>query len=681
MDRFTRRRIRGLFAATLVALSGAAAAQPAAALVAGIDRSAIDTAVRAQDDFFRYANGRWLKDTPIPADRAYIGSLDTMYRSAQSQLRALIEAPLANREADADATKIADLYTSYMDETTLDKRGVKPINDELAKIRAIADRPQLIASFARLVRLGAHTPLRVSVGQDDRDSSRYVPFVWQGGLGLPDRDYYLQESDARFREARVAYVKYMGKLLDLAGERETEVTARAVLVLEAELARVQWSEVENRDPIRIYNKTLQADLPGLAPALDWPVFLGGTGLAGKTPDVIVGQPSYLRGLSGLIESVPLEVWKAYAMVHLLHEYAPFLGKEFSDARFAFAGTALSGRTQEPARWERGVRLVDDSLGEALGRRYVERHFPPASKARIETMVSKLLDAYRKSIETREWMGPQTRTEALAKLAKFKAKVGHPKRWIDYSALKIERDDLLGNVKRARAFAFERGLAKLGKPIDRDEWGLTPQTVNAYYDASMNEIVFAAAILQAPSFDPAADDAVNYGAIGAVIGHEISHGFDDQGSQYDGDGNLRDWWTQEDKARFASKTAALVEQYAAFSPLPGYKVNGELTLGENIADNSGLEIAYKAWRLSLDGKAAPVIDGLSGDARFFIGWAQQWRSKARDEAMLQQIKSDPHSPDEFRVNGAVRKHPAFYTAFGVKPGDKMYLDPTARVSIW
>lgn len=473
----------------------------------------------------------------------------------------------------------------------------------------------------------------------------------------------------------------MSRLLTLAGERDIEVNARAVLVLEAELAKVQASEVENRDPVRIYNRIELGRLPELAPALDWLAFNAATGVAGKTPDLIVGQPVYLRGLSSLLQSAPLDAWKAYALVRLLDDYAPYLGRDFTSARFVFRGMTLQGLTVQKPRRERGVALVDVSLGEALGRRYVEKHYSPAARARIETMVANLLEACRQGITGSDWMSAPTRAEALAKLATFRAKIGQPKRWIDYSTLKIERDDLVGNVLRARAFDFELGLARLGRPVDRGEWSTTPQTVNAYYSASMNEIVFPAAILQPPAFDALADDAVNYGAIGAIIGHEISHGFDDEGSQYDGAGNLRDWWSKQDKARFASKTAALVEQYGAYSPLPGYKIDGELTLGENIADNAGLAIAYKAWQIALGGKPSPVIDGLSGDARFFLGWAQQWRGKVRDEALLQQLKSDPHSPDEYRVNGAVRNHPAFGPAFGVKRGDPMYLAPEAQVSIW
>ena len=673
--------VRFALAALLAGVLTAAVAQPTTGARAGVERSGMDPAVRPQDDFFRHANGRWLKTTPMPAERAYIGGLSETHERTQGQLRVLIEQAAASRNADADAARIDDLYASFMDEATLDQRGLKPLAAELAAIRAVTERQQLAATFGRLVRLGAGAPIALAVGLDDRDSTRYVPTLWQGGLGLPNRDYYLHESDARFREARIRYVEYIGRLLKLADERDVEARARAVLVLEAELAKVQSSEVENRDPVRVYNRVELGRLPELAPAFDWPAFAAATGLAGKTPDVIVGQPAYLRGLSSLLQTAPLEAWKAYAMVRLLDEYAPFLGRDFSSARFVFRGMALQGRTVEKPRWERGVALVDESLGEALGRRYVDKHFPPAARARIETMVANLLEAARESISGSDWMSAPTRAEALAKLATFRAKIGHPKRWIDYAAVKIDRNDLVGNVVRARAFDFERGLAKLGKPVDRDEWGTTPQTVNAYYSASMNEIVFPAAILQPPAFDADADDAVNYGAIGAVIGHEISHGFDDEGSQYDGAGNLRDWWSTQDKARFASKTAALVEQYGAYSPLPGYKIDGELTLGENIADNAGLAIAYKAWQIALGGRQAPVIDGLSGDARFFLGWAQQWRGKVRDEALLQQIKSDPHSPDEFRVNGAVRNHPAFGPAFGVKRGDPMYQAPEAQVSIW
>ncbi|MDE2297877.1 MAG: M13 family metallopeptidase, partial [Burkholderiales bacterium] len=500
----------------------------------------------------------------------------------------------------------------------------------------------------------------------------------------------------KFRAVREHYVAYLARLLtlaDTAGDPAdgsaikaaadiAEATARAILGLETELARVQWSEVENRDPIKAYTLVALSGLSALAPGFDWSAYLDSAGLAGKTPNVIVRQPSYLRAVGALLESVPLATWRAYARVRLLGAYAPYLPKAFVDTRFAFAGTVLAGTPQNRPRWKRGVALVDQSIGEGLGKLYVARYFPPQNKARMEALVANLLAAYRASIATLDWMTPATKQQALAKLAKFNAKIGYPKRWIDYRTLEIRRTDLAGNVMRARRFEDARQLAKLGKPIDRDEWGMTPQTINAYYDPSLNEIVFPAAYLQPPNFDAAADDAVNYGGIGATIGHEISHGFDDEGSQYDGDGNLRDWWTAQDKANFAAKTKLLVAQYSAFVAVPpDYHVNGELTLGENIADNSGLAIAYKAYQLSLAGKPAPVIDGMSGDERFFYGYAQSYRSKERDEALLAQIKSDPHSPDEFRVTGAVRNQPAFYSTFGVKPGDKMYLPPAERVLMW
>ncbi|MDE2626101.1 MAG: M13 family metallopeptidase [Burkholderiales bacterium] len=670
-------------------------AEPAAALASGIDRSAFDPAVRAQDDLYRHVNGRWLAHATFPPDKAYIGVTEQLYDRTQDELRELIEAA-SRRTGDPEAAQIGDLYASFMDEATIEKLGLRPLAGELAAIDAVTDRAQLAALLPRLARLGAGVPIEMYIGQDDRDATRYVPSLVQAGLGLPNRDYYLNLDDAKFRAVREHYVAYLARLLTLsetasdpadsgaivAAAQTAEATARAILGLETELARVQWSEVENRDPIKAYTLVALSGLSALAPGFDWSAYLDSAGLAGKTPNVIVRQPSYLRAVGALLESVPLATWRAYARVRLLGAYAPYLPKAFVDTRFAFAGTVLAGTPQNRPRWKRGVALVDQSIGEGLGKLYVARYFPPQNKARMEALVANLLAAYRASIATLDWMTPATKQQALAKLAKFNAKIGYPKRWIDYRTLEIRRTDLAGNVMRARRFEDARQLAKLGKPIDRDEWGMTPQTINAYYDPSLNEIVFPAAYLQPPNFDAAADDAVNYGGIGATIGHEISHGFDDEGSQYDGDGNLRDWWTAQDKANFAAKTKLLVAQYSAFVAVPpDYHVNGELTLGENIADNSGLAIAYKAYQLSLAGKPAPVIDGMSGDERFFYGYAQSYRGKARDEALLAQIKSDPHSPDEFRVTGAVRNQPAFYSTFGVKPGDKMYLPPAERVLMW
>ena len=669
-------------AACLLALLFAFApahAQP----TSGIDLTALDKRVRAQDDFYARANNGWLRHASFPPDKLYIGPTERLVDLTQSQLQALVMSA-RDRAGDPEATKLADLYASFMDEVSVARLGVTPLAGELAAIDAVSERAQLAALFARFGQIGVDAPLGAYIAQDDRDATRYVPALAQSGLGLPTRDYYLKLDDAKFRTTRAKYVQYLAKLLALAGDaRDSAAAAKAVLALETEIARAQWSPVENRDPVKAYNPVAVKDLPALAPHIDWAAYLAAAGLVGKTPDVLVRQPSYVRGLDALLASVPLATWKAYARVRLLDGYAAYLSPAFVDARFAFNGVVLRGTTRNQPRWRRGVRLVDESLGEAVGKLYVAQHFPPESKQRMQAMVDNLLATFGESLDTLAWMSPATRQEARAKLAKLHAKIGYPSRWIAYDSLVIERGDLVGNVMRARRFEDARQVAKLGRPVDRDEWnGATPQTVNAYYDPSMNEVLFPAAYLQPPNFIPEADDAANYGAIGSTIGHEISHAFDDEGSQYDGDGNLRDWWTAEDKAQFRAKTAALVKQYDAFLAVPpNYHVNGELTLGENIADNSGLQIAWKAWQRSLGGKPSPVIAGMTGEQRFFYGFAQSWSGKVREAALLAQIKSDPHAPDEFRVLGVLRNHPNFYTTFGVKPGDKMYLAPADRVSIW
>ncbi|HSC64138.1 MAG TPA: M13-type metalloendopeptidase [Caldimonas sp.] len=668
--------------ACAAALAGGACAMiPGAGNGSGIDRSAGDPSVRPQDDFFRRVNGQWLKTTEFPADKAYLGSFDALDDKIQDELRGLVEKAVRTR-ADADEARIADLYESFVDEAAVERAGLAPLAGELAVIDALQSSSQLPGVMGRMTRLGVGVPLRMDIDQDSRDARRYVPQIVQDGLGLPDRDYYLVADDAKFREARASYLAYLTRVLELSrAPGDAAASARAVLALETALAQGQWARVDTRDPVKAYTRVEVAGLAPLAPGFDWPAWLAATGLAGKTGDVVVKQPSYLATVAAQLSATPLPVWKAYLRAHLLSSYASFLGRDYVDARFAYVGTTLSGTTENVPRWKRAVAFVDASAGESLGKLYVEAHFPPASKARMERLVANLLSAYRDSIDAIDWMSPATKREAQAKLATFAPKIGYPKRWIDYSSLETKKGDLIGNVRRAREFAYARDLAKLGKPVDRDEWFITPQTVNAYYNASLNEIVFPASVLQPPFFDPKADDAVNYGAIGAIIGHEISHGFDDQGSKFDGAGNLRVWWTDEDRQRFDAKTKILVTQYSAFSPFAGYHVDGELTLGENIADNAGLEIAYKAYHRSLGGKPAPMIDGTSGDERFFYGFAQAFRGKARDAVLLTQMKSDPHSPDEFRVNGAVRNHPAFYATFAVRPGDPMYLPPEQRVSIW
>jgi len=670
---------RKLVAASLAVL-GVAIAAPGAAPVSGIELRSLDPAVRVQDDFFRHVNGGWLRDTPIPSDRAGTGAFYELAEQTQPQLRELIEAAAARGDSPR-ARQIGDLYASFMDEAAADRLGLKPLAAELARIDALTDRRALGLHLARSLRLGVAAPLGFEVNQDAKDSTRYLPYLNQGGLGLPDRDYYLKDDDARLREMRGRYAEHAATMLRLAGQAEPEAAARAVLALETELARAQWSRVELRDPVKLHNPLDFKALAALAPQVDWPAFAQALGVAGQAKVLVIGQPSYVKALGEQLASAPLPAWKAYAKLRLMGAYAPFLGRDVVEANFAFVGTALRGTPENAPRWKRGVALVEASIGEGLGQLYVAKHFPPEHKARMEKLVGNLLRAYRESLDTLAWMGPQTKQEAQAKLATFMPKIGYPKRWIDYDGLRIRRDDLVGNVMRAREFEHARQAAKLGRPVDRDEWLMTPQTVNAYYHPPLNEIVFPAAILQPPFFNAAADDAVNYGGIGAVIGHEISHGFDDEGSQYDAQGNLRDWWTKDDRARFIAKARMLVAQYDAFEPVPGYKLNGQQTLGENIADNSGLEAAYKAWQLSLGGKPAPVIDGLTGDQRFFYGFAQVWRGKMREAALIERVKAGVHSPSEFRANGTVRNHPAFYKTFGVKPGDAMYLPPEQRVSIW
>jgi predicted metalloendopeptidase len=657
-------------------------ADPSAPLRSGIDMNQVDASVRPQDDLSRYVNGRWLATTEIPADKPAYGAGSKIYDDTQLQLKGIVEKASREPHRKADPTeRIGELYLSFMDEARLEALGVRPLAGEFARVDALKNKQDIAAEIAHLEQIGVNTPYAAQVHQDNKDSTRYIVDLGQGGLGLPDRDYYLDDGDARLSAARAEYRKHAGKMLAMAGDANAEQEAAGILALETELARAQWTKVELRDPIKVYNKVALKELDALAPGYDWNRYMTRAGIGRKVSYLIVGQPSYITAFGRILGQTPIGTWKAYFRWHLLSAYAPYLSKPYVDANFAFYGTVLSGTPEIQARWKRGVQLVDRSIGEDLGRLYVEQYFPPESKARMDALVAKLLAAYRQSIADLDWMSTTTKAKALEKLAKFTPKIGYPKKWRDYSMLTIRPTDLVGNVMRANEFEYRRNIAKLGKPIDRDEWFMKPQTVNAYYNPELNEIVFPAAILQPPIFDAQADDAVNYGAIGSTIGHEISHGFDDEGSQYDGDGNLHDWWTPEDHAKFAVRTKALVAQYAAYEPVPGYHVNGELTLGENIADNSGLAIAYKAYHLSLHGKEAPVIDGLTGDQRFFMGSAQSWRTKMRDDYTVRLLKSDPHSPNSIRSNAAAINQQAFYSAFDVKPGDKMYLPPEKRVTIW
>jgi len=648
-------------------------------LVSGLNRANFDVQTRPQDDLFRAVNGAWLDKTPIPADNSGYGYFDILHDRAEQNLRAIIENAATSRNVpDTEAQKIGDLYNSFMDEPRADELGLKPLQAELARIDAVSSKAELPALIAHLHRIGVSAPFDSYVHQDAKDSSQYVIDFMQSGLGMPDRDYYLLP-DKTFVDLRQKYVAYIEKMFTLAGINDPAPSAQAVLEIETQLAGKQWTQVELRDVDKTYNKLDIDALKKLTPAFDWDLYLKETGI--KTPSVVVSEPSYLQAFVNISQWMPLAASKNYYKLRLLESYAPYLSAPFVDEHFAFNGQALKGLQQLRPRWKRGVSLVDGAVGEAVGKIFVAQHFPVANKQRMERLVQNLLTAYGEEIDTLDWMSAETRKAARAKLATFTAKIGYPKKWRDYSALKISRGDLVGNVMRASEFEYQREINKLGQPIDRDEWEMTPQTVNAYYNPERNEIVFPAAILAPPYFDMNADDAVNYGSIGATIGHEISHGFDDQGSKYDGAGNRKDWWTAEDRKNFDARAKQLAAQYSKYEPVPGFHINGELTLGENIADLGGLVIAYRAYHNSMVGQIERVIDGDVGDQRFFLGYAQSWMEKNRDEALISQLKSDPHSPPQYRVNGVVVNVPGFYKAFGLKQGDKMYKAPEARISIW
>ena len=681
----------------VASMAGMAATAPVALAAAAAPRSGIDTeyvssASRPQDDLYRYLNGKWLDQFQIPADKGRYVSFTEVADRTEDRLHGLVD-DLARRppatagdphrtesDAGSEARKLADLYASFMDEPRLESLGVKPLEHTFAAIDALSSKEQLPALIAQFNRTGMGAPFDFSVEPDPRDSTQYAVRISQSGLGMPDRDYYFKD-DPKLKEVRAKYLVHIETMLRMAGDKDAHRSAAEILNLETAIADKEWTRIDSLDPIKTYNKVALADLRGLMPGFDWTAYLEGSRLAGRTDYTIVSEPTYLTALAKLIGDTPIESWRNYFKWRVLSYAAPYLSKAFVDERFAFTGTVLRDVPEIEPRWKRGLKLLDDSMGEALGKLYVHKYFPPEYKARMLALVNNLLEAYARDIDRLDWMSAETKKGAREKLAKLSKKIGYPARWRDYSALEMARDDLWGNVIHAAEFEYRRTIDKLGKPIDRGEWFMTPQTVNAYYNPVMNEIVFPAAILQPPFFDARADDAVNYGGIGAVIGHEISHGFDNRGSQYDADGNLKDWFTPEDHAKFDAKTQALVAQYAAYPAAPGFQVNGELTLGENIADNSGLSIAYQAYHLSLKGKRAPVIDGFSGDQRFFLGWTQVWRGKVREGEAVERVKTDPHSPPSVRGTAPVRNLDGFYEAFKVKPGDKMYLAPTDRVSIW
>jgi putative endopeptidase len=650
------------------------------ATASGVELANFEKSVRPQDDFYRHVNGHWLDTAQIPADKASYGSFTQLYDLSQERLRTIIEesANKGDKKEGTDEQKVGDLYASYMDEARADELGIKPLEAEILRIKALKSAAELPALMAHLGRINVTTPIGGYVNQDAKDPDQYIVYLVQSGLGLPDRDYYLLP-DEKFKALRAQYVTHIEKTLRLAGDKNAANNAKAIMALETRLAQKQWNRVDSRDDDKTYNKYEIAKLKTLGGGFDWAVFCKEAGITSKS--LIVSQPSAFTGFTEQVEKTPLAVWRAYLRYHLIDDYAPLLSKDFVDENFAFNRKALRGIEENRPRWKRGVQAVEDSIGESVGKIYVARYFPPEAKARMEKLVANLIEAYRQSITQLDWMSDETKQKALAKLAKFSPKIGYPNKWRDYSELSIKKDDLVGNLMRAAQNEYNFQIGKLGKPIDREEWLMTPQTVNAYYLPNKNEIVFPAAILQPPFFNLEAEDAVNYGGIGAVIGHEIGHGFDDQGSKYDGDGMMQSWWGEEDRKKFETRTQALIEQYNQYEPIKGFKVNGALTIGENIGDLGGASIAYKAYQLSLAGKPAPVLDGYTGDQRFFIGWAQIWRNMYREPALIELVKTNPHSPSEFRCKGPLQNLPEFYAAFDVKEGDPMYLPPEKRVKIW
>lgn len=647
----------------------------------GLDLTSFDKAVRPQDDLFKHVNGGWLTATEIPADKSSYGAFDLLFDKAQIDLRTIAEeaAKAPNRAPGSDAQKIGDFYGSFLNQARADELGLTPLASELAAIDRVQSKTDMARYFARMFKLNVINPLIGFVDGDAQQPDREILYVFQGGLGLPDRDYYLKD-EPKLVEYREKYVAFLGNVLQLADLPNAPASAKAIFAIENRLARAHWSNVESRDAVKTYNKVTLADLPTQFPGFDWTAWTGELGI-GSAAAIVISQPSYVKAFAAAVNEFPVERWKPYLKASLINGFAPYLSKPFVDAEFEFYGKTLRGVQEAQPRWKRAVNTINGNLGEILGKLYVERHFRPEAKARMEQLVANMRAAFREGIDGLEWMSPQTKKQAQDKLAKFNPKIGYPSKWRDYSKVTVAPDDLVGNVTRAFLNESAYQLSKVGQPIDREEWGMTPQTINAGYNPVRNEIVFPAAILQPPFFDLEAEDAVNYGAIGAVIGHEMGHGFDDQGRRYDGNGALRDWWTAQDADEYMKRAKQLAEQYSAFEPLPGLQVNGELTLGENIGDLTGVVIGRRAYLLSLKGQPPPVIDALTADQRFYMGWAQAWREKQRDDALRQQVMANPHAPAMYRAIGPERNVAEFYTAFDVKEGDKMWLAPAQRVKIW
>jgi len=650
-------------------------------LSSGINLKNMDTTIRPQDDFYRYVNGTWLDNTAIPEDKSTYGAFTALREKSRSDVKAIIEetSKLKNVEPGSDAQKVGDLYRSFMNTEKLNQLGKSPLIPELEKIDALSNLDDVAEYFAETQILGSDAPFGFWVDNDSKNPTEYITFFTQAGLGLPDKKYYFKE-DKKSVQLRQDYVAHIGKMLSLAGIEHSVEKAKQIMDFETQIAQLHWDRKDRRDRNKTYNKLTIDELSVMMPSFNWKLYFSHAGIGSQT-ETIIREKSYFEEFSHLFAKTPMATWKTYFKWTLINSAAGILSDDFNQANFDFYSTKLHGTPKQEARWKRGVNSVNRLLGEVVGKIYVKKHFTAEAKAKMVTLVENLRAAYKDAITHLDWMSDETKTQALEKLAKFTPKIGYPDKWRDYSALEIKADDLAGNFKRASMFAHQRNINKLGKPIDRTEWGMSPQTVNAYYNPSMNEIVFPAAILQPPFFDLEADDAVNYGAIGGVIGHEMGHGFDDQGAKSDGDGVLRNWWTEKDLKEFKLRTQQLADQYSQFEPLPGEHIDGEMTLGENIGDLGGLTIAHRAFELSQKDKPSPVIDGFTAEQRFFMGWAQVWAYKFREEALRSRLATDPHSPAPYRGNGTLMNMPEFMKAYQVKKGDKMYRAPEERVKIW
>jgi len=650
-------------------------------LASGLEQANIDKSVRPQDNFYRYINGGWMNKNKIPDDKTSIGSFNDLYDQSVEDVKAIIEelAATDDLKMGSDEQKVADLFRSFMNTEARDNLGTTPVQSIFDAINELQSKNDLAQFFGTYSTVGISNPLGIYIDIDEKDSTSYAAYVTQSGLNLPDRDYYFNDAE-RFVTLRAGYLAHIEKMLTIANIPNAAESAKNIMALETKLADSHWTRVERRDSEKSYNKIAIDDLSTLSDKFNWQTFLAAEGIA-KQKNIIIRQPSFIEGFGKVFDETTLSTWQQYLTFNTLNAFASYLTTELDNENFDYFSKQLSGRKEQRPQWKRGVSVVNRNLGEVIGKVYVARHFTPEAKSRMSELVENLRDAYGSSIDNLSWMSDDTKKAAQVKLAAFTPKIGYPDQWEDYSKLSINPDRLVGNLIRARKVSGEKELAKLGGPIQKWEWHMTPQTVNAYYNPPANEIVFPAAILQPPFFNMKADDAVNYGGIGAVIGHEMGHGFDDQGSKYDATGNLRNWWTEQDLKEFATRTKALVEQYASYQVFNDLNVNGELTLGENIGDLSGVTIAYKAYKASLNGKEAPVIDGLTGDQRFFMGYAQIWRGKIVEKSMRNRVTTDPHSPGEFRVLGILSNVDKFYETFDVKEGDAMYIAPDKRVKIW